>query len=220
MQSARCCLSQRDRQPFVPSACSRPKQSTSRNPWTRAAELASVGLTGVAAGIDLPNYRLYKQYTGAHKLTARIMRWCATPVRRSIRSARGQLLGHGGGFLAVRAVKPFADGALGSRGAAMLAPYSDDPHNRGLLFMPPAVLVSNIDKAFAKGYQVNIHAIGDAANHEVLDSFAAAYKSAIRMPRPCAIASSMRGASRWPSFRASCHSIWSPRCSPPMPPRT
>lgn len=146
---------------------------------TALAEMARVGLTGVDdAGIDLPNYRLYKQYADAHKLTARIYAMVRDtgPAFDTI-SAEGQLLGYGGGYLTVRAVKLFADGALGSRGAAMLAPYSDDPHNRGLLFMTPAVMVSKIDKAFAKGYQVNIHAIGDAANHEVLDSFAAAYKS-------------------------------------------
>lgn len=145
---------------------------------TALAEMARVGLTGVDdAGIDLPNYRLYKQYADAHKLTARIYAMVRDtgPAFDTI-SAEGPLDGYGDGFLTVHAVKLFADGALGSRGAAMLAPYSDDPHNRGLLFMSPATMVSKIEKAFAKGYQVNIHAIGDAANHEVLDSFAAAYK--------------------------------------------
>jgi len=145
---------------------------------TALAEMARVGLTGVDdAGIDLPNYRLYKQYADAHKLTARIYAMVRdTGEAFDTISAEGPLDGYGNGFLTVHAVKLFADGALGSRGAAMLAPYSDDPHNRGLLFMSPATMVSKIEKAFAKGYQVNIHAIGDAANHEVLDSFAAAYK--------------------------------------------
>jgi predicted amidohydrolase YtcJ len=73
-------------------------------------------------------------------------------------------------------VKLYADGALGSRGAAMLAPYSDDPRNRGLLFQSPDALTAMIGKALGKGYQVCVHAIGDRANREVLDSFAAAYK--------------------------------------------
>jgi predicted amidohydrolase YtcJ len=146
---------------------------------TALAEMASVGLTGVDdAGIDLPNYRLYKQYADAHKLTARIYAMVLdTGETFDTISAEGPLDGYGNGFLTVHAVKLFADGALGSRGAAMLAPYSDDPHNHGLLFMSPGTMVSKIEKAFAKGYQVNIHAIGDAANHEVLDSFAAAYKA-------------------------------------------
>ncbi len=92
-------------------------------------------------------------------------------------SKDGPLIGYGNGFLTVRTVKLFADGALGSRGAAMLAPYSDAPHNRGLLFMTPKVMTAKIDKAFDKGYQVAIHAIGDRANREVLDSYAAAYRA-------------------------------------------
>ena len=146
---------------------------------TALAEMASVGLTGVGdAGIDLPNYRLYKRYADEHKLTARIYAMVRdTGDAFDTISAEGPLDGYGGGFLTVHSVKLYADGALGSRGAAMLKPYTDDPHNHGLLFMSPGTMVSKIEKAFARGYQVNIHAIGDAANREVLDSFAAAYKA-------------------------------------------
>ncbi|MGB5940201.1 MAG: amidohydrolase [Rhodanobacter sp.] len=142
-------------------------------------EMASVGLTGVAdAGIDLDTYRLYREYAAAHKLTARIYAMIRdTGAAFDAISQDGPLIGYGGDFLTVRAVKLFADGALGSRGAAMLKPYSDDPHNRGLLFLKPDELTAKIDKAFARGYQVAIHAIGDGANREVLDSFAAAYKT-------------------------------------------
>jgi predicted amidohydrolase YtcJ len=146
---------------------------------TALAEMARVGLTGVSdAGIDLDNYRLYRQYADAHKLTARIYAMIRdTGESFDAISKDGPLIGYGNDFLTVRAVKLFADGALGSRGAAMLKPYSDDPHNSGLLFMSPATMTAKIDKAFAKGYQVGIHAIGDRANREVLDSFAAAYRS-------------------------------------------
>jgi predicted amidohydrolase YtcJ len=146
---------------------------------TALAEMASVGLTGVSdAGIDLENYQLYRQYADAHKLTARIYAMIRdTGEAFDAISKDGPLIGYGNDFLTVRAVKLFADGALGSRGAAMLKPYSDDPHNSGLLFMSPATMTAKIDKAFAKGYQVGIHAIGDRANREVLDSFAAAYRS-------------------------------------------
>ena len=145
---------------------------------TALAEMASVGLTGVDdAGIDLPNYRLYKRYADEHKLTARIDAMIRdTGEAFDTIAAEGPLDGYGNGYLNVHSVKLFADGALGSRGAAMTAPYSDDPHNHGLLFMSPGTMTSKIEKAFAKGYQVCIHAIGDAANHEVLDSFTAAYK--------------------------------------------
>lgn len=142
------------------------------------AEMRSVGMTGVDdAGIDLPTYELYREYADEHRLTTRIYAMIRdTGSAFDTISANGPLLGYGNDFLTVRAVKLYSDGALGSRGAAMLAPYSDDPHNRGLLFHPPAELTAMIGKALAKGYQVNIHAIGDGANHEVLDSFAAAYK--------------------------------------------
>ncbi|HUH31598.1 MAG TPA: amidohydrolase [Rhodanobacter sp.] len=146
---------------------------------TALAEMARVGLTGVSdAGIDLANYRLYRQYADAHKLTARIYAMIRdTGPDFDAISKDGPLLGYGNDFLTVRAVKLYADGALGSRGAAMLQPYADDPHNRGLLFMPPATMTAKIEKAFAKGYQVGIHAIGDRANREVLDSYAAAYQA-------------------------------------------
>ena len=145
---------------------------------TALAEMAKVGLTGVGdAGIDLANYRLYRDYADAHKLTARIYAMIRdTGDAFDVISKSGPLVGYGDDFLTVRTVKLFADGALGSRGAAMLAPYSDDPKNRGLLFMQPAAMTAKIDKAFGKGYQVAIHAIGDGANREVLDSYAAAYK--------------------------------------------
>ena len=145
---------------------------------TALAEMASVGLTGVSdAGIDLANYRLYRQYADAHKLTARIYAMIlGTGDDFDVISKNGPLIGYGDDFLTVRAVKLFADGALGSRGAAMLQPYSDDPHNRGLLFMTPDEMTAKIGKALGKGYQVAIHAIGDRANREVLDSYAAAYK--------------------------------------------
>ncbi|HEV2681114.1 MAG TPA: amidohydrolase [Rhodanobacter sp.] len=142
------------------------------------AEMASVGLVGDGdPGIDLATYQLYRQYADAHKLTARIYAMVrGTGKDFDIISRNGPLIGYGDDFLTVRAVKLFADGALGSRGAAMLAPYSDDPENSGLLFQTPAELTAMIGKALGKGYQVAIHAIGDRANREVLDSYEAAYK--------------------------------------------
>ncbi|NCT68384.1 MAG: amidohydrolase [Rhodanobacteraceae bacterium] len=143
------------------------------------AELARVGLTGVHdAGIDAETYRLYRRYADAHKLTARLYAMIGGVEADFDRIARdGPLLGYGGDFLTVRSVKLYADGALGSRGAALLAPYSDDPGNRGLLFHTPEALTAMIGKALAKGYQVNVHAIGDRGDRTVLDAFAAAYRA-------------------------------------------
>jgi len=79
-------------------------------------------------------------------------------------------------MLAVRAVKLYADGALGSRGAALLAPYADDPGNTGLLVTPAAEILEAARFALAHGFQVGTHAIGDRANRIVLDAYEAAFR--------------------------------------------
>jgi predicted amidohydrolase YtcJ len=79
-----------------------------------------------------------------------------------------------GGRLWVRSVKLYADGALGSRGAALLAPYTDDPNNTGLLVSPPVHIREVADRALKAGFQVNTHAIGDRGNRIVLDAYEAA----------------------------------------------
>jgi len=81
----------------------------------------------------------------------------------------------------VGAVKLMADGALGSRGAALHTPYCDDPANRGLLLLPVDELEARARAAAARGFQVCVHAIGDRANTLVLDAFAA-----VIMGRPSA----------------------------------
>ena len=82
-----------------------------------------------------------------------------------------------GGHLWVRAIKLYADGALGSRGAALLEPYSDDPKNNGLLVSTPAHLQAVATAALRHGFQVATHAIGDRANRIVLDAYEAALDS-------------------------------------------
>ena len=71
----------------------------------------------------------------------------------------------------------FADGAMGSRGALMFEPYSDDPHNHGLTLVPPDVLKATTIEALKNGWQVCVHAIGDKGNANVLDAFEAARKA-------------------------------------------
>ena len=76
-----------------------------------------------------------------------------------------------GDYLTLRSFKLWADGALGSRGAAMLEPYSDDPGNRGLLILDRAAIRAVAQKAYARGFQLNTHAIGDAANRAVIEAY-------------------------------------------------
>lgn len=79
-----------------------------------------------------------------------------------------------GGRLTVRSVKLYADGALGSRGAALLAPYSDDPGNSGLMLATPEHLRDVASRGRAAGFQINAHAIGDRGVRNVIDAYASA----------------------------------------------
>ncbi|MFC5551733.1 amidohydrolase [Massilia aerilata] len=141
----------------------------------RALEnMASVGLTSVHdAGITVGEDKLYRDYADHDKLTARIYAMIGgTGPDFDQLAKNGPLLNYGHDMYALRAVKLYADGALGSRGAALLAPYSDDPHSHGLLFHTNKEIDAMITKAIRKGYQVNVHAIGDAGNKQILDTFA------------------------------------------------
>lgn len=73
--------------------------------------------------------------------------------------------------LSVRSIKLYADGALGSRGALLLEPYSDDPGNVGLAVSSPGYLTEQCRLAMERGYQVNTHCIGDSANRLMLDIY-------------------------------------------------
>ncbi|MEO7815052.1 MAG: amidohydrolase family protein [Sphingomicrobium sp.] len=68
-------------------------------------------------------------------------------------------------------IKLFADGALGSRGAWLKRPYADKPGTRGLQFHSDAELLAQADRAASAGFQVATHAIGDAANAQVISTY-------------------------------------------------
>jgi predicted amidohydrolase YtcJ len=78
--------------------------------------------------------------------------------------------------LTIRSFKLFADGALGSRGAALLEPYSDAPQTKGLMTTPEPAIYDLTRRALQTGFQVCTHAIGDAANRSTLDAYAQAEK--------------------------------------------
>ena len=141
------------------------------------AQMNSVGLTAVGdAGCPGWEIALYRELGDRGELTVHIYAMIQeTGADFDALSKSGPLIGYGNDRLTVRSVKLFADGALGSRGAAMLVPYSDMPSQRGLLYMTDDEMEHNVEKALRVGYQVNVHAIGDAANHQVLDAFEKAY---------------------------------------------
>ena len=146
----------------------------------RALELAMdeclakgvTSLTDAGAGTDV--IALYREAAAAGRLRTRLYVMAAgLPTMRALGRP---VTGLGGGMLDVRAVKLYADGALGSRGAALLEPYADDPGNAGLLVTPPDGLLEAARFALAHGFQAATHAIGDRANRIVLDAYETAFR--------------------------------------------
>jgi len=131
------------------------------------------GLTGVHdAGVDLEEWELYKRFADRGDLTARIYAMIGGVDNTfEALSEGGPIESYADDRLALRSVKLYADGALGSQGAALLKEYSDDPGNRGLLFETEDEMTEKILKAASKNYQTNVHAIGDRANRVVLNAF-------------------------------------------------
>ncbi len=140
------------------------------------AESQRWGLVGLHdAGESRPTIDLLEEMARAGELPFRLYVMIgddSTAVAHYL--ARGPQSALYDSHLWIRAIKLFADGALGSRGAALLEPYSDDPKNNGLLLSPPAHLQDVSTRALRAGFQVNTHAIGDRGNRIVLDAYQAA----------------------------------------------
>ena len=145
--------------------------------------LVAEGLTGVHdAGIGLTNVEVYLSMADSDELDMRI--YAMLGGAGNVLDAVGKpLRGHGNDRLDIAAVKLFADGALGSHGAAMLEPYSDDAENRGLPFWTEDELTAFVTKANNMGFQVGIHAIGDRGNRMALDAFAHAQGNELSLLR-------------------------------------
>lgn len=134
--------------------------------------LSSFGVTSVHdAGVGVETWELYKDFAVQRKLRTRIygMISGAGSVFDQL-SSEGPIQSLYDDRLALRSVKLYSDGALGSRGAALIEDYHDDPGNKGLLFIDQEEMNLMVEKVVSKGYQANIHAIGDAANRQVLDA--------------------------------------------------
>ncbi|MEM1041422.1 MAG: amidohydrolase [Bacteroidota bacterium] len=138
-------------------------------------ETSRHGLTGVhEAGVDLATMALYRAMIDAGRFPLRLYGMIGGPGQTLDYICEVRPFADYGGRLTVRSVKFYLDGALGSRGAALLEPYSDDPGNSGLLVTAPSVFQSLVNRAMWCGLQVNTHAIGDRANRIALDTYAAA----------------------------------------------
>lgn len=136
------------------------------------ALLASDGLTGVHdMGVSREALALYKTFADSGRLTLRIDAYADGNKDALDDLCTGGLYQHAGGRLEMQGVKLYIDGALGSRGAALLGDYSDDPGNRGLLVTAPDAYEVAVRKAKKCGVQVATHAIGDRGNRLVLDTY-------------------------------------------------
>jgi predicted amidohydrolase YtcJ len=141
------------------------------------AEAAKYGVTSAQDFSEWADFLVYTQLKEEGKLTLRITEWLPflLPMDQ-LQNMRAQ-----GGttdpWLRTGALKAFTDGALGSRTAAMLAPYSDDPSTSGILTNDPAKLRAMAIERDKAGFQLNFHAIGDRANRVALDVFEAVAKA-------------------------------------------
>ena len=150
-----------------------------------------VGLTEVqdASGYSVEQIAALERLAADDALPLRVYATVSPePAALAAFFARGVRIGGGSRLLTVRAIKAYADGALGSRGAALLSDYSDEPGKRGLLVTPPERLDEIARQARANGWQLWIHAIGDRGNRLSLDAFrkasaASAPQGSVSRPR-------------------------------------
>lgn len=157
------------------------REEVKRSVMAAIAEGQRWGLTGVHdAGSDETvlsvydelgksgrmNFRMYAMISGGRTESPMLDRLIAAGPKSALYD----------GTLWVRSIKLYSDGALGSRGAALLDPYSDDAKNNGLLVSDPKFIEAIAVKALKAGFQVNTHAIGDRGNRVTLDAYEAALK--------------------------------------------
>ena len=134
--------------------------------------LASYGLTSVHdAGIDTNNLTAFKELSQEGNMSIRINAMLYLPSKNWQQTlATGHYKSHDD-MLTFNSVKIQADGALGSRGAALIEDYSDHPGHKGLLLNTPDEFEMLVRTSMKQGFQVNSHAIGDNANKLVLDTY-------------------------------------------------
>ena len=144
-----------------------------------SAEVLAKGITTFQdAGSDFSTIDRMKQMIDEGKIGVRL--WVMVRAGNAAiapKLAEYRMIGYNNGRLTVRAIKKSIDGALGPRGAWLLAPYSDKPESRGLETTKVAEIEETARLALQHDYQLAVHAIGDRANRETLDIFERAFKA-------------------------------------------
>jgi predicted amidohydrolase YtcJ len=141
------------------------------------ADIAKNGVTSAQDNSAWEDFLTYRAIKNDGQLTVRITEWLpfAAPLEKLEQMRRDG--GTTDPWLRTGALKMVTDGALGSRTAAMLAPYSDDPSTSGIMTMESEKLRALAVERDKAGFQLNFHAIGDRANRVALDAFEAAAKA-------------------------------------------
>jgi predicted amidohydrolase YtcJ len=139
--------------------------------------VARNGVTSVQDYSDWADYQVYEQLKEEGKLTVRITEWLPFNLPLNELQNRRAQAGYQDPWLRTGALKAFLDGAMSSRTAAMLEPYSDDPSTSGILTVDPEKLTEMAIQRDKAGFQLAFHAIGDRANRIALDVFEAVAKA-------------------------------------------
>jgi predicted amidohydrolase YtcJ len=154
-------------QNLIEAALPAPTPEMQREALRQAARLyASRGWTGIGnMSTTAAELAIFRELAAAGEMPLRANLYLQPADAAAARGAADE------GNVRVRGVKLYMDGALGSRGAALLSPYSDMPGTSGLLVTPPEELREHLQRAREGGYQAATHAIGDRGNRLVLDAY-------------------------------------------------
>ncbi len=159
-----------------------PPRATDRDVAFHEAQelLVAKGVTAVAdMGSSIEDWMTFRRAGDAGRLRVRIMAYASDLSEMTLIGGTGPTQWLYDDRLRLNGLKLYLDGALGSRGALLKAPYADDPKNTGLALLNGTQLRNLMSRAAMENYQVAVHAIGDAANAEVLsaiDELSADYK--------------------------------------------
>jgi len=142
------------------------------------ADAAHSGITSAQDNSQWEDFLIFENLEREGKLTLRIAEWLPFNASLELLQTRRSQHSQDGGMLRTTMLKGFMDGSLGSRTAAMLAPYADDPGNTGLARYDQAKLNQMAVERVRAGFQLGFHAIGDRAVEMALNAFAEAERDA------------------------------------------
>ncbi|KAI5856544.1 amidohydrolase family-domain-containing protein [Tricharina praecox] len=161
--------------PFVPSPTREEKRLFVK---TAQKSLHSYGIVGMHdAGVVVDDRELYVEMAEKGELKLRVYAMIQCRALNTFCPEEAEMVKREDGMVTVASVKLFADGALGSWGAALLEPYSDDPTTNGTMLLAPSALTEVTSQWARAGYTVCIHAIGDFANRAAIAAISSASPS-------------------------------------------